>query len=674
MYDKCRESRGVTNGAPATRILSFMERRRASKPCSNAPTLITDRNTETRKMALSSSLSSSVSSAGSSSASASTSTPSGVARTKSWHVPGPSTRYHKSEHARPKPTPRSSTQHVRNQSSLSTPSSYNEASASASPLARLNFNRDSPKDYSYNPNDTIKPSRNSPATPLRSPHNNFNNLRFQNSPFSDYFTDDARSVEHNAPYHPSDPAQKLLLRLNNLGSDILRLGLQNDSVSDFSEKLCSLEAMVHDAAYSDAGSLSEERDRRNSFPGRLAIEDQPQSHEARERLILSPDQAAKSRLSDVWIADACEYADTFTQTDLEFQQTPSAPEYAFSSIQVQQEEPQDDIGESGVLVANYAEAGTQTTNDRLVADLQDVVERLAKANDSLRHRYDQNKEVSDLQSVQIEELSTQIMTIKSENESLKQDLGFDHSELLFLKLQLQAIEVQRDSSGRGNHVLLAEDLVKWKADWDNVDARLRSRRQKNRVPSAAIKDLPDLGEEITVKPEDQGNWQLETSKHRHGRVRSITLKRVDEPESQVDEASLVDAQFDIPASPVVKTVYCEQSTQTEDEVVVAQNTQAEEPLSEVQNIQTDAETQTEVETEELALVEESEDKDESEAVEEDICHPQPSQTPVKEQEHLCRACGNKVDYSSEEDEEVNTKTPWQELCDGLVAFAGMQRE
>ncbi|TIA47312.1 hypothetical protein D6C79_04712 [Aureobasidium pullulans] len=643
-------------------------------------------------MAMSTSFSSSVSSQtsqGSQSASTTPSgPPSGAPRTKSWHVPGPSTRYHKSEHARPKPTARSSTQqHIRNQSSLSARSSYTEASGTASPLARLNFTRDSPKDYSHNPNDTIK-ARNNPATPLRSPHlasNNFNNLRFQGSPFSDYFTDDTRSVDHNAPYHPSDPGQKLVLRLNNLGADIMRLGLQEDSVSDFNEKLCTLEAMVNDGAFSDAGSLTEERDRRYSFPGRLS-EDHSQGHEARERNLLSPEHSNKSRLSDVWMADACEYADTFTQTEAESQRG-LAIAYATSTTQTEEEAPKD-LAESAVWVNDYTDVSTQTTNDRLVADLQEVVERLAKANDSLRHRYDQSKDVCDTQAVQIEELTTQLMIVKSENDSLKQDLGFDHSELLFLKLQLQALEVQKENYDHNNHVLLAEDFAQWKADWDSVDARLRSRRQKNRVTSADIKDLPSLDTETPVNPEDQGNWQLETRKHRHGRVHSITLKRVDEPEAEEEDAPLIDSHFDIPASPVVKTVYSEQSTQTEEAPSEVQGTQTEEPSAITQGTQTDIAlpfARTEIKAQHTKPIEafepEDEIEDESEDEAEDeiedekvISQPQspPTQSPCCEKEHLCTACGDKIDYSSED--EADTKTPWRELCDGLVAFAGMQRD
>lgn len=659
-----------------------MEYRKASnRSFDNATTLITSPLSQPMAMStnFSSSVSSQTSQGSSSAATTPLGTPSGAPRTKSWHVPGPSTRYHKSEHARPKPTPRSSTtgQHARNQSSLSTRSSHTEGSGVASPLARLNFTRDSPKDYSYTPNDTIKP-RNNPATPLRSPHlasNNFNNLRFQNSPFSDYFTDDSKSVDHNAPYHPSDPAQKLLLRLNNLGGDILRLGLQDDSLSEFNEKLCTLEAMVNDGGFSDAGSSIEERDRRNSFPGRLYTEDHSQGHEARDR-ILSPEHSNKSRMSNVWMAHACEYADGFTQTTEESKHG-LAIAYATSATQTE-DEVSKDMDESSVWINNYADVSTQTTDDRLVADLQEVVERLAKANDSLRQRYDQSKEVCDTQSVQIEELTTQLMTVKSENDSLKQDLGFDHSELLFLKLQLQALEVQKENYDHNNHVLLAEDFAQWKADWDSVDARLRSRRQKNRVTSADIKDFPSLETEAPIKPEDQGNWQLETRKHQHGRVKSITLKRVDEAEAQTEEGALIDSHFDIPASPVVNTVYFEQSTQTEE--VPLKDHEISTPVT--QGTQTDGEpsfSNSEIKSQytepiEIVQIEHEVSDGLEDEIEEETTESQASrQSPCCEKEHLCAACGEKFDYSSEDDE-PNSKTPWQELCDGLVAFAGMQRE
>jgi hypothetical protein len=293
--------------------------------------------------------------------------------------------------------------------------------------------------------------------------------------------------------------------------------------------------------------------------------------------------------------------------------------------------------------------------------------------------------------VQIEDLTTQLMTVKSENDSLKQDLGFDHSELLFLKLQLQALEVQKENYDHNNQVLLAEDLVQWKADWDSVDARLRSRRQKNRVTSADIKDLPSLDNETIVKPEDQGNWQLETRKHRHGRVQSITLKRVDEPETQAEEGALIDSHFDIPASPVIKTAYSDQTTQTEVSSPVTQGTQTDsEPsysfsTAEIKSQQTEpveiAEAQTEpsptlsaseIKSQETEPVETARTEYETKEEEEISDDSQPP-SPCCEKEHLCTACGEKFDYSSEDDE-VDSKTPWQELCDGLVAFAGMQRE
>ncbi|KAH0391521.1 hypothetical protein KCU89_g14429, partial [Aureobasidium melanogenum] len=102
-----------------------MEYRKASnRSFDNATTLINSPLSSPMAMStnFSSSVSSQTSQGSSSAATTPLGTPSGAPRTKSWHVPGPSTRYHKSEHARPKPTPRSSTngQHVRNQSSLST--------------------------------------------------------------------------------------------------------------------------------------------------------------------------------------------------------------------------------------------------------------------------------------------------------------------------------------------------------------------------------------------------------------------------------------------------------------------------------------------------------------------------------------------------------------------------
>jgi hypothetical protein len=184
--------------------------------------------------------------------------------------------------------------------------------------------------------------------------------------------------------------------------------------------------------------------------------------------------------------------------------------------------------------------------------------------------------------------------------------------------------------------------------------------------------------ETTVKPEDQGNWQLETRKHRHGRVHSITLKRVDEPETQAEEGALIDSHFDIPPSPVTKTVYSEQSTQTEDAPSEGQTTQAKVSSFVAQETQTDDEPFISFstcdiksqQTEPVDIVKADDDTKEEEGEISD--EPQPT-SPCCEKEHLCTACGEKFDYSSEDDE-MEFKTPWQELCDDLVAFAVMKRE
>lgn len=57
------------------------------------------------------------------------------------------------------------------------------------------------------------------------------------------------------------------------------------------------------------------------------------------------------------------------------------------------------------------------------------------------------------------------------------DLSFDHSELLFLKLQLKALEVQslpHLNLAQAHH--LHEGVERWKLDWEDVDRRLRDRR------------------------------------------------------------------------------------------------------------------------------------------------------------------------------------------------------
>ena len=95
---------------------------------------------------------------------------------------------------------------------------------------------------------------------------------------------------------------------------------------------------------------------------------------------------------------------------------------------------------------------------------------------------------NELVILKLESAANEILQLRSANESLRADLSFDHSELLFLKLQLRALEAEaasvsgtlnnkREDEG-GDERNLLDGFERWKLDWRDVDARLRERRRK----------------------------------------------------------------------------------------------------------------------------------------------------------------------------------------------------
>ena len=171
-----------------------------------------------------------------------------------FRVPGPSSRYHKYEYIPPPPvkanritsTPEPSLS--RSQSSF-THRAHNIAS---SPLIRSNSAWEVERKHLT----TMENEPKAPLTPVRSPQG----AMIQDSPYSDYFTDEARSVDgsvRDSNMHgktgysmPSPDTQRLLLRLNNLGAQILRQGDQGKELGNLNRKPVSYTHLTLPTIYS----------------------------------------------------------------------------------------------------------------------------------------------------------------------------------------------------------------------------------------------------------------------------------------------------------------------------------------------------------------------------------------------------------------------------------------
>lgn len=464
----------------------------------------------------------------------------------SWHFPGPSSKYHKREKSRPKHirftsnpelSPELNLTRSRSLYTYTTPSR-----AAASPLTRFTSLPYSTTSYHSDldrPSSALSMDRDAPMTPIRGSSSRSSAL-LHDSPFSDYFSDSARSVvhdpdpEHQDKYYsmPSSETQRLLLRLNDLGAQILRHEPSAYGLEVLKERLDALEDALRapdaqtrqPAELADSGLFMEEDEEEEDDDGdeQGGSQEEYETEEETKQSLPSLDGAA----------------------DL-----PKTPQRL------------DDM--PSMASARKAKMANQ---DRLLKEAQAVLERVTKAHTSLRARYEEMRHLNDQHILQLEDSAQQALQSKSETEALKADLGFDHSELLFLKLQLKALEVQADSLAQKQldeveerkRISLVDDMARWKADWHDVDARLRRRRERHGIVSSTPRRLS--GARDGLRREEEGEWSLETCRKKHGRVQSITIKRLDA--LGLDGAEEEEGPFASEDEPE-KPAYCDLGVQTD---------------------------------------------------------------------------------------------------------------
>ena len=438
-----------------------------------------------------------------------------------------------------------------------------------------------------------------PLTPAKSLASSRPGSKLQDSPFSDYFTDDGRSSNEYGYTAPSPEAHKMLLRLNKLQSQVMR-GADGESEREalgiIGKRLDSIEL--------DLNSLhSQTRMPPEMEDSGLFLEEEEDGGEDEKST------------------------------------TPSG-------LGVQYDGANDAFEEQPTKEQKQAEY------DYLAVQAQQVLSNVMKANDKLRMRWAELRDLNDVHTMDMEEKDRQIEELKSENEGMQLDLNHDHSELLFLKLQFKALEVEVDAleddtpsrPEPAQRKKLQEDMDRWRSDWDNVDGRMKKRRSKYGV--ASPQSRRDSIAESSAESVEDDEWQLRTVKKGQGRVQSIVIQRTtsdgfafdldgaDDVENEMATRSATTEGSTRNVSPAPKGVYADHSTQTESV-----------PLSWLDG--DDEETATPPLDEDDCAITTSSEDDETEygdaAVEDDV-----EQPPVK--------------------------SAWQDLWDGLSSFAGMGEE
>lgn len=294
----------------------------------------------------------------------------------------------------------------------------------------------------------------------------------QDSPFSDYFTDEARSVEEHKL--PGSETQKLLVRLGKLQSQLMR-------GEHAPEMLRIVERRVGE------------------------IEGEVEGLHSRTRM--SPEEEGEDLFTDDEDSTRTKTASAMSESTEDESATPQG----FDS--------------------GYVEPREWTPpqrQDKLLIEAQTALQSLTKAQEELKKRHRELVELNEEHAMQMEEKETELLHLRSENEALKSDLGFDHSELLFLELQMKSLEVEangEDSSHGGIKTERLQRIIEnWRDDWRDVEGRFKRRRFRYGI----LRDS-HAGEE----KEDPADWKVDVQKHSGSRrVASLTIRRVSTSHAQ----------------------------------------------------------------------------------------------------------------------------------------------
>lgn len=333
----------------------------------------------------------------------------------------------------------------------------------------------------------------------------------QDSPFSDYFTDEARSVEEHKL--PGSETQNLLVRLHKLQSQLMRGEHAPEMLRIVERRVGEIEGEV-DALHS--------------------------------RSRMSPEEEGEDLFTD----------------DEERKEAQPAP-----SVSSEEESATPQGFDSGYVEPR--EWSPPSRQDKLLVEAQAALQSLTKAQQELKKRHRELVELNEEHAMQMEEKETELLHLRSENEALKSDLGFDHSELLFLELQMKSLEVEANEAESNRGGIKTERLQSvienWRDDWRDVEGRFKRRRFRYGILEGNKRDS-----RVEPAKEDPADWKVDVQKHSGSprRVASLTIRRVSTNTGEVERPQsspgLIDpvkaTSFSLPAaSPLT---YASSATQT----------------------------------------------------------------------------------------------------------------
>ncbi|EME49797.1 hypothetical protein DOTSEDRAFT_40950 [Dothistroma septosporum NZE10] len=424
-----------------------------------------------------------------------------------FHFPGPSSKYLSGQHGRYKSfttgtAPVLTTEaraHRRAQINRGGLPNVTVQSVSSPPLS----------EYSRSPLSRFsKPASTMPHTPAKK------NLRrsssLQHSPFSDYFTDEARSMDSGSVLSNahSTETKQLLVRMNKVQSTLMRnhSDSNREAIDIVGRKLGEIESELN------------------------ALHLHKRSH-------------AELDDSGVFMDDE--------ESDIK-SVAPHSRQISMHSSYAHSFDGAMDLPAQPVTLEQY-----KVERDWFVLRMQDLVDGLTTAQSELSKRYVEVRELNERHNVEMEDREMQLEQLRSENEGLRSDLGFEYSELLFLKLQMKSMEVDVDALSedsdfeslqpwtqqtrreRKNRIL--SEMDRWRSDWQDVNSRFKRRRSKYGITPNRRDSISTCSE---VSGSGEADWQLETFKEGKGRVTSLTIRRTSDGSTRLDTEDLADTTCD----------------------------------------------------------------------------------------------------------------------------------
>ncbi|KAK6431395.1 hypothetical protein LTR95_012446 [Oleoguttula sp. CCFEE 5521] len=414
-----------------------------------------------------------------------------------WHFPGPLSKYH----ARTRLT----------LSQARTHSSYISRAPALSTESRAKYRR------TYSRISSATSSTSSMAGPPVTPAKGSRSLAvLQDSPFSDYFTDDDAQSTPARSGGQSGGAQEVLARMHRVQSHLLH----EDGDGLASEKITSIVVR----------KLAE-----------------------MENEIASLHSQSRIHAEDLFMDD-------------EEQEEPRP-----SSRRVPRSRPQSRDDENDDQQSSWSQ---DSQHSSLLASAQSALLALTHAQEELKARHAELVALNADISAGLEEREAQVEELRTENEALRSDLGFDHTDLLFLELQMRSLELaplrEEVETDRLDSV-----VETWRKDWGDVEARFRGRREKYGVRTPKRRDSATV-EPRSEDGEDDGAWRIEIKKEGSQRVGSLTLRRVSATTSESGDVQHSESGSE-PYSPVfdptssqmsdalTQSIYASHGTQTLEE-------------------------------------------------------------------------------------------------------------